>query len=273
MKQPFHPEIDKPCFIKGINKKGIVKEAEFATNRTKVTYFSRETDERITAWFGNSQLEKWKPGKHSSVKSIGFVRSTLPYSKESVLSKEETEKLLKSLDVFRNSIPSQFKQVREFHLAFDCPAPNDPTELSDKLAINRAGYILEEVIELLYATAGNQERFKLFFDELIDRAEQTFDKQLKKPFPKNKLIGQVDAFTDILYFGNGGFVEMGVVPDRIFNIVHEANMGKIFPDGKPHYNEVGKVIKPEGWEESFAPEPKIEEEIKSQIELGTKRFK
>ena len=135
--------------------------------------------------------------------------------------------------------------------------------LNDKLAINRVAYIVEEVIELLYATAGHKERFEEFYNELIKRANESYHKQLTKQFPKYKLIGQVDAFTDILYFANGGFTEMGVVPDRIFNIVHQANMGKIFPDGKPHFNEVGKVIKPDNWEHDFAPEPKIEEEIKT----------
>lgn len=237
MKQSFQPKVNKPCFIKGINKKGIVKEARLSDMQTKVTYFSRETDKRITAWFDNSQLEEYKQPKKNP-KNI-----------------------------------SQFEQTREFHIAFDCPAPVVPTELSDKLAMNRAAFILEEVIELLYATAGNQERFKQFFDELIDRAELTFDKQLKKPFPKSKLIGQIDAFTDILYFGNGGFVELGVVPDNIYSIVHAANMGKLFPDGKPHYNEVGKVIKPDNWEQEFAPEPKIEKEVTNQINIGSKRFK
>lgn len=26
-------------------------------------------------------------------------------------------------------------------------------------------------------------------------------------------------------------------------------MSKLWPDGKPHYNEIGKVIKPVGWED------------------------
>ncbi|ASA26380.1 hypothetical protein B9T62_18385 [Paenibacillus donghaensis] len=167
---------------------------------------------------------------------------------------------------------TQFEQVREFHQAFNCPAPEVPTELSDKLSMNRASFILEEVIELLYATAGDKERFDRFFAELILNAEKTYDKQLKKPFPDNKLIGQIDAFTDILYFANGGFVETGIIPDKIFNLVHKANMGKIFPDGEPHYNEVGKVVKPDNWENDHAPEPKILIEANNQIELGAKRF-
>ncbi|MWV42193.1 HAD family hydrolase [Paenibacillus sp. HJL G12] len=163
---------------------------------------------------------------------------------------------------------TKFEQVREFHQAFNCAAPEVPTPLSDKLANNRAAFMLEEVIELLHATAGNDERFELFFNELMDRAKETYIKQGQKPYPKDQLTGQVDSFTDILYFANGGFVEMGIEPDRIFSIVHEANMGKIFPDGKPHYNEVGKVIKPDNWEKDHAPEPKITAEINRQIESG-----
>lgn len=270
MKQPFHPEIDKPCFIKGINKKGIVKEAEWATGRSKVTYFSRENDQRITAWFSNSQLEEYR------TKKLKQVENTLNKVAEhtAASASEIAKNLLIAADAILNRTPiTQFEQAREFHKSFNCPAPDVPTPLSDKLAINRAAYIVEEVIELLHATAGDDERFDEFYDELINRAQKSYKKQLTKAYPKYKLIGQIDAFTDILYFGNGGFVEMGVIPDPIYNLVHNSNMAKIFPDGKPHYNEVGKVIKPEGWEENFAPEPKIEEEIKNQIELGSMRFK
>ena len=121
---------------------------------------------------------------------------------------------------------------------------------------------MEEVIELLYATAGNNVKFEAMFKELQQKMEETYEKQLGKLFPDDKLVGQADAFTDILYFGNGGFAEMGVNPDPLFSIVHGANMAKIFPDGKPHYNEVGKVIKPPQWQ---PPEEFIEEEIKRQL--------
>ncbi|WP_219845385.1 hypothetical protein [Paenibacillus sp. AR247] len=57
---------------------------------------------------------------------------------------------------------TQFQQVREFHLGFDCPAPEEPQALNDKLAMNRAAFIMEEVVELLHATAGNDDRFKAF---------------------------------------------------------------------------------------------------------------
>ena len=51
---------------------------------------------------------------------------------------------------------------------------------------------------------------------------------------------------------------MGVDPERIFDIVHQANMGKIFPDGKAHFDPVThKILKPDDWEEKYAPEPAI----------------
>lgn len=160
---------------------------------------------------------------------------------------------------------TQNDMTTDFHIAFDLPAPSSPTVLSDKLTINRAGYILEEVIELLHGTAGNKERFDEFYGELLDRMMLSYNKQLTKEFTEDVLVAQVDAFTDILYFGNGGFTEMGICPDPLYRIVHQANMDKIFPDGKPHYNEIGKVIKPPNW---IAPEPLLEQEIRHQISLS-----
>ncbi|WP_440109979.1 HAD family hydrolase [Paenibacillus sp. QZ-Y1] len=169
-----------------------------------------------------------------------------------------------------NKKKTDFEKVREFQKAFNCPAPEVPTPLDDKLATNRANFIMEEVVELLYASSdGDRDKFQRFINNLIASVFDTFKKQLDKPFPEDRLIGQVDALIDIKYFAEGGLVETSVIPDEIFNIVHNANMQKLFPDGLPHYNEVGKVVKPDGWE---APEPKIEEEIKRQIDLGTLRF-
>ncbi len=38
---------------------------------------------------------------------------------------------------------------------------------------------------------------------------------------------------------------MGVDPYELFNTVHKANMGKIFPDGKAHFDPVThKILKP-----------------------------
>jgi len=169
-----------------------------------------------------------------------------------------------------NKQKTNFEKVREFQKAFNCPAPDVPIPLDDKLVTNRANFIMEEVVELLYASSdGDKLKFNEFVHNLINSIYDTYDKQLTKPFPEDRLIGQVDALIDIKYFAEGGLVETSVIPDEIFDIVHNANMQKLFSDGLPRYNGVGKVIKPDGWE---APEPKIEEEIKRQIDLGTMRF-
>jgi predicted HAD superfamily Cof-like phosphohydrolase len=156
---------------------------------------------------------------------------------------------------------NDFEQVKEFHVAFDCPAPDSPTILTEDQVINRATWIVEEQLEIIHATAGNEDKFKLMFLRFLSRLENTYKKQLNKPYPENVLTAQVDGYADSIYFSNGGFVELGVDPSGIIPIVHSANMSKLWDDGKPHY-ENGKVVKPEGW---TAPEPLIEDEIKRQL--------
>lgn len=49
-------------------------------------------------------------------------------------------------------------------------------------------------------------------------------------------------------------------------------MGKIFPDGKAHFDPVThKVLKPDDWEERFAPEPKIKRELDRQLQKALNR--
>ena len=54
---------------------------------------------------------------------------------------------------------------------------------------------------------------------------------------------------------------MGIEPDNLFQIVQEANMSKLWPDGKPHYNEDGKTIKPSTWVD---PHNRLRKEIERQ---------
>lgn len=72
---------------------------------------------------------------------------------------------------------------------------------------------------------------------------------------KQDIVEQADAMIDTIYFALGTLVEMGIEPDELFYIVQNANMSKLWADGKPHYNEMGKIIKPEGWEN---PHPKLQ---------------
>jgi len=73
---------------------------------------------------------------------------------------------------------------------------------------------------------------------------------------------QADAMVDLMYFALGTLVEMGVQPGRLFDIVHDANMKKLWPDGKVHYAPDGKVIKHPSWQ---PPEPQLMQEIQRQL--------
>lgn len=159
-----------------------------------------------------------------------------------------------------------FEQVKEFHDHFDPNAHNEVMALDKKTAEYRSGFKLEEIIEFLYAANNGDEKS---FRESISYLKESLDTECEKIIKKKKevepLVDEVDALIDLLYFTYGSFVMMNVDPTKIFDLVHQANMGKLFPDGKPRYHEItGKVMKPENWEEEFAPEKKIKKEIEKQ---------
>ena len=60
----------------------------------------------------------------------------------------------------------------------------------------------------------------------------------------NKDIKEVaDALTDILYVTYGAGHAFGINLDKCFEEVQNSNMSKLGSDGKPIYNENGKVMK------------------------------
>ena len=68
-------------------------------------------------------------------------------------------------------------------------------------------------------------------------------KELKDAMENNDLIEVADALTDILYVTYGAGHAFGIDLDKCFNEVQNSNMSKIGKDGKPIYNEFGKVMK------------------------------
>ena len=61
---------------------------------------------------------------------------------------------------------------------------------------------------------------------------------------KNKdLLEVADALTDILYVTYGAGHAFGIDLDKCFEEVQNSNMSKLGKDGKPIYNENGKVMK------------------------------
>jgi len=79
-----------------------------------------------------------------------------------------------------------------------------------------------------------QLRFDLIKEELNELEQAMKTKDLKEV---------ADALTDILYVAYGAGCAYGIDLDKCFKEVQRANMSKLGRDGKPIYNEKGKVMK------------------------------
>jgi len=67
--------------------------------------------------------------------------------------------------------------------------------------------------------------------------------EFKEAIKNNDLKEAADALTDILYVAYGAGYAYGIDLDKCFKEVQRANMSKLGEDGKPIYNEKGKVMK------------------------------
>ena len=76
----------------------------------------------------------------------------------------------------------------------------------------------------------------------INLIEEEF-KELKEALNKKDLKEVADALTDILYVTYGAGHAFGINLDKCFEEVQKSNMSKLGNDGKPVYNEQGKVMK------------------------------
>ncbi len=67
--------------------------------------------------------------------------------------------------------------------------------------------------------------------------------ELKDAIKNNDIKEVADALTDILYVTYGAGHAFGINLDKCFEEVQKSNMSKLGSDGKPIYNEKGKVMK------------------------------
>lgn len=159
-------------------------------------------------------------------------------------------------------------QVREFHSAFGHPVADKVTPISIERATARAIWSGEEaLVEFIHQSSRDEDEFLDAYDKLLDGLDKAKEKSLSIEYPKtpmDEVVGQSDALVDAFYFLAGTFVELGIEPQALFDIVQEANMAKLGADGKPIVRESdGKIMKPEGWE---PPETKLEAEILRQVQ-------
>ena len=176
------------------------------------------------------------------------------------------------------------EMVHTFYLHFEHPiAPPEGRILPEPRRVARGAWLLEELIEFagaeemvnqvdavldfLYFCWGNFIEIGLTDVSFLDlemggvsgcpgpmefshrvsfasrASESVF--QLMRSDTKS---GQCDFTTDAVRTMLRCLKVMNVDPAGLMDIVQNSNMGKLWPDGKPHFSDSGKVIKPVTWE-------------------------
>ena len=108
---------------------------------------------------------------------------------------------------------SNFSKVGIFMKTFGQEVKNKPSFSTDKINKLRLDLIKEELRELIDAMNNKD------------------------------LLEVADALTDILYVTYGAGHAFGIDLDKCFDEVQNSNMSKLDQNGKPIYNEHGKVMK------------------------------
>ena len=76
----------------------------------------------------------------------------------------------------------------------------------------------------------------------IDLIKEELD-ELTEAMNNKDLLEVADALTDILYVTYGAGHAFGIDLDKCFEEVQNSNMSKLDENGKPIYNDSGKVMK------------------------------
>ena len=108
---------------------------------------------------------------------------------------------------------TNFNKVGTFMKTFGQEVKNKPSFSTDKI---------------------NKLRLDLIKEELDELKEAVYNKDL---------LEVADALTDILYVTYGAGHAFGINLDQCFEEVQNSNMSKLDENGKPIYNDAGKVMK------------------------------
>ena len=108
---------------------------------------------------------------------------------------------------------TNFEKVKTFMQTFGQEVKTKPSFSTDKI---------------------NDLRYNLIKEELSELKEAMYNKDL---------LEVADALTDILYVTYGAGIAFGIDLDKCFDEVQNSNMSKLGENGKPIYNEAGKVMK------------------------------
>lgn len=118
--------------------------------------------------------------------------------------------------------------VLHFHDKFGIPVPDSPTPLTKQKLVERANFMLEELLEFAKAAG-----LGLYDGHFVGEDTDDVD------FP-----GQADALIDLVYVAKGTAAQLGLPWDALWDDVHEVNMTKVRGTSDRAYID---VIKPPGW--------------------------
>ena len=108
---------------------------------------------------------------------------------------------------------TNFQKVKTFMQTFGQEVKSKPSFSSDKI---------------------NELRYNLIREELDE---------LKQAINNKDILEVADALTDILYVTYGAGHAFGIDLDKCFDEVQNSNMSKLDENGRPIYNDSGKVMK------------------------------
>jgi hypothetical protein len=140
--------------------------------------------------------------------------------------------------------------ITEFNELYKLPAPQIPGTLMGKQeAVTRIMSFIKTVSDEIREG-----------EEIMDRVEEG-----KYESPMDFLVDMADWLCDIQIYCRSELRKLGINSDDVLRIIMSSNMSKLGADGKPIYDEHGKVLKgPNYWK----PEPMIRQYLTATIRQG-----
>lgn len=125
--------------------------------------------------------------------------------------------------------PHYWSLVDRFNAMYGLPRPEAPTDHGNGHLERFRSIILEEIEEL---------------DEILEETDE-----------RKRLVALADWLGDLIIYCSTEARRHGLPMDKVLSVIMDSNFSKLGADGKPIYDERGKVMKgPNFW----TPEPEIE---------------
>jgi hypothetical protein len=142
-------------------------------------------------------------------------------------------------------------KLRAFNKLYGLPAPDIPG---------------------LSSREDTKNKLNRFWNIVAEELEEVRDilKQLDEPgtTPEIVLTDIADWLGDIMVYCASELTKYGLRPSDVLGIIMASNMSKLGPEGKPIYDERGKVMKGPGY---WKPEPMLLRHIQAAIRQGSKQ--